>query len=255
MKKNKRERIYLREKIGISICIIFVLILFSSIKWATYQQIFQFKITEISGFKILDRQDYFETINKLNIDNHNLNIVEISRALEEIPFVKAARVSRHFPKNFKIQISERKPIGIINIDEQLMIDDEGVILPGGIYSENYLVTVLSGFNSAKELYPEGRKTFSVKVNEAVKILKILSDEYSDLYENISELTLNKDDEYVIILADLPKNLSPKNLVTILSPPSRQQNSRFFIYLPFIYNWFQTHNFLGNLLAISQSCGE
>ena len=203
MKKNKRERIYLREKIGISICIIFVLILFSSIKWATYQQIFQFKITEISGFKILDRQDYFETINKLNIDNHNLNIVEISRALEEIPFVKAARVSRHFPKNFKIQISERKPIGIINIDEQLMIDDEGVILPGGIYSENYLVPVLSGFNSAKELYPEGRKTFSVKVNEAVKILKILSDEYSDLYENISELTLNKDDEYVIILADRP----------------------------------------------------
>ena len=47
---------------------------------------------------------------------------------------------------------------------------------------------------------------SINNKELQKIkseLKILSDEYSDLYENISELTLNKDDEYVIILADRP----------------------------------------------------
>ena len=89
------------------------------------------------------------------------------------------------------------------IRDRLMIDNEGIILPGGSYSENYLIPVLSGFNSAKELYPEGEKTFSIKVKEAVEILKILSLKYPDLYENISELTLNKDDEYVMILANRP----------------------------------------------------
>ena len=39
--------------------------------------------------------------------------------------------------------------------------------------------------------------------EAVDILRELSTNYRDLYENISELTLNKDDEYVLILADRP----------------------------------------------------
>ena len=110
---------------------------------------------------------------------------------------------KHFPNNIKIQIAEREPLGIINIDNQLMIDNEGIILPGGSYSENYLIPVLSGFNSAKELYPEGEKTYSIKVKEAVEILKILSLKYPNLYENISELTLNKDDEYVMILDNLP----------------------------------------------------
>ena len=84
-----------------------------------------------------------------------------------------------------------------------MIDEEAVVLPGKNYSEDYLIPVLSGFNSAKELYPKGEKTFSIKVKEAVGILRELSTNYTDLYENISELTLNQDDEYVIILADRP----------------------------------------------------
>ena len=84
-----------------------------------------------------------------------------------------------------------------------MIDDEAVVLPGKKYSEDYLIPVLSGFNSAIELYPQGEKTYSIKVKEAVDILKKLSIHYADLYENISELTLNKDDEYVLILADRP----------------------------------------------------
>ena len=47
------------------------------------------------------------------------------------------------------------------------------------------------------------ETFSIKIKEAVRILRELSTNYRDLYENISELTLNKDDEYVLILADRP----------------------------------------------------
>ena len=152
----------------------------------------------------MDEQDYRKIISQLDYDIiYSTDVVEIRKVLESNPFVKAARVSRHFPNRINIQIVERKPLGIINIDNQLMIDDEAVVLPGKKYSEDYLIPVLSGFNSAIELYPQGEKTYSIKVKEAVDILKKLSIHYADLYENISELTLNKDDEYVLILADRP----------------------------------------------------
>ncbi len=84
-----------------------------------------------------------------------------------------------------------------------MLDSEAVVLPDHPYSQSVLVPILSGFNTALDLYPEGEKTYSIKVKEAVAILNKLSNGYPTLYENISELTLNSHDEYVIILADRP----------------------------------------------------
>ena len=204
MKKNKKLKINLRQAIGISLSSIFLLLLFLSLKWADYQKIFILNEPIISGHKILDEKAYKNIVDQLDYEIINkADIVEIRKVLEKNPFVKAARVSRHFPNKIKIEIVERQPLGIINIENQLMIDEEAVVLPGKNYSEDYLIPVLSGFNSAKELYPEGEKTFSIKVKEAVSILRELSTKYKNLYENISELTLNKDDEYVIILADRP----------------------------------------------------
>ena len=77
------------------------------------------------------------------------------------------------------------------------------MLPNHEYSQNTLVPILSGFNTALDLYPEGEQTYSIKVKEAVSILNKLASEYSTLYENISELTLNSHEEYVIILTDRP----------------------------------------------------
>ena len=204
MKKNKKLKINLRQAIGIGLSSIFLLLLYFSLKWANYQKIFELNEPIISGHKILNKKDYKSIIDQLEYETINkAYIVEIRKALEKNPFVKAARVSKHFPNKLNIEIVERRPLGIINIENQLMIDDEAVVLPGKNYSEDYLIPVLSGFNSAKELYPEGEKTFSIKVKEAVSILRELSTKYKNLYENISELTLNKDDEYVIILADRP----------------------------------------------------
>ena len=204
MKINKSHKINIRVLIGMSLFTTFILTLIFSIKWANYQKIFKLNEPIITGYDILDEQDYRKIISQLDYDIiYSTDVVEIRKVLESNPFVKAARVSRHFPNRINIQIVERKPLGIINLDNQLMIDDEAVVLPGKKYSEDYLIPVLSGFNSAIELYPEGEKTYSIKVKEAVDILKKLSIHYADLYENISELTLNKDDEYVLILADRP----------------------------------------------------
>ena len=103
----------------------------------------------------------------------------------------------------RVNIVERKPLAIINLKEQLMIDGDAVILPNHHYINSVLIPILSGFNPEKDLYPHGEKTYSIKVRESVSILNQLSDSFPNLYNNISELTLNNNDEYVIILSDKP----------------------------------------------------
>ena len=99
-----------------------------------------------------------------------------------------------------------------------MIDNDAFVLPDHNYSDNALIPVLSGFNPAKDLYPYGEKTYSIKVKEAISILNQLSKSYNKLYNNISEITLNSDDDYVIILSDRPTRviLGKKDIIAKLN---------------------------------------
>ena len=127
----------------------------------------------------------------------------MSLLLESNPYVKAVRVSRQYPSTLSIEIVEREPIAMLNIDPILMLDRDGIILPDQGKSDDFLIPCLSGFNPAKALYPSGQQTVSVKVQETMGLITRIIDTYPSLYNNISEVTLNANDEYVIILADYP----------------------------------------------------
>jgi len=204
MSKKKKQKITLREVIGGSLSFLFILTLWGAVRWANYRQTFTVDAIRFSGLEILEK----ETVQKMitNLENHSIydvNMGEIAQIIESNPFIKAARISRHFPNQIKINIIERKPLAMLNMESALMIDNEAVVLPNHPYAESALIPILSGFNNAKDLYPEGEQTYSVKVKEAIEILNKLSNHYPKLYDEVSELTLNKDDEYVIILADRP----------------------------------------------------
>ena len=176
-----------------------------SYKWANYRNIFKMKNIKIVGNAILEKQDYLEIIG--NLDEKEISDIDtksLSKDLEAIAFVKAARVSKHYPNEIKIDIVERKPIAIINNKKQFLIDGEAVILPdNNSFIESALIPMLSGFNPADELYPEGSETFSVKVKEAVDILEFIRFNYNEFFDEISELTINKDDEFEIVLSEQP----------------------------------------------------
>jgi cell division septal protein FtsQ len=204
MNKKKKQKITLRQVIGGSLSFLFILTLWGAVRWANYRQTFTVDAIRFSGLEILEK----ETVQKMitNLENHSIhdvNMGEIAQIIESNPFIKAARISRHFPNQIKINIIERKPLAMFNMESALMIDNEAVVLPNHPYAESALIPILSGFNNAKDLYPEGEQTYSVKVKEAIEILNKLSNHYPKLYDEVSELTLNKDDEYVIILADRP----------------------------------------------------
>lgn len=204
MSKKKKQTITIRNIIGASLSLLFIMTVWGAVQWANYRNTFNIDDIRFTGLEILKKEPLQKIISDFEIQTiHDFNMGEMAQSIEHNPFVKAARISRHFPNQLKINIIERKPLAILNMDSALMIDDDGVVLPNHPYGESALIPILSGFNIAKDLYPEGEQTYSTKVKEAIAILNQLGNQYPKLYENISELTLNKDDEYVIILTDRP----------------------------------------------------
>ena len=204
MKNNKKIELLINHRGLMAYSILIAILTIASFQWANYRKIFELGELSISGENFLAKSEYNEIIGSIDVKSiKDFDIEDLSERLELNPFVKAVRVSKHYPGAIKIEIVERKPIAIINNKVQLMIDDNAIVLPNNTTIENSLIPVLSGFNPATDLYPLGQITYSIKVKEAIEILAYIKNNYSDFYDEISELTINKDDEYEIILSEEP----------------------------------------------------
>ena len=204
MKNNKKIELLINHRGLMAYSILIAILTIASFQWANYRKIFELGELSISGEYFLAKSEYNEIIGSIDVKSiKDFDIEDLSERLELNPFVRAVRVSKHYPSAIKIEIVEREPIAIINNKVQLMIDDNAIVLPNNTTIENSLIPVLSGFNPATDLYPLGQITYSIKVKEAIEILAYIKNNYSDFYDEISELTINKDDEYEIILSEEP----------------------------------------------------
>jgi hypothetical protein len=66
---------------------------------------------------------------------------------------------------------------------------------------------LSKFNSAKSLYPLGKSALSQNVLDAVSYVTHIKINYPNLYENLSEIRLNRHEEFELILEEEPTLVS------------------------------------------------
>ena len=190
--------------ISATVTLTIMFLIYASFWWSSYIRMSHLQQIKISGYSIISEEDHQIQLKPLmGIELEELNLREVSLLIESHPYVKAARVSRQYPATLSIEIVERQPVAILNVDPVLMIDREGIILPDKGQVNDFLVPCLSGFNPAKELYPAGQQTVSVKVQETMNLITRILDYYPVLYSNISEVTMNANDEYVIILAEYP----------------------------------------------------
>jgi cell division septal protein FtsQ len=140
-------------------------------------------------------------------------INEITRSIEGHPYVKAARVSRHYPSQIRIEVIEREPIAIVNKNPMVLLDKDGFVLPDLGNINKYNLPIMSNFNAEAELYPHGQRAISVKVVECISLLAQLKDQYDALYNNLSEIKMSSSNEVELILADQPTHifLGSKNI--------------------------------------------
>jgi len=203
MKKSSnldRDRIIIGTMLTCSV----FLLTWAAFSWASFTDFLVVEETRIHGHSIIKENEYRSLLGP--IDGQKMNRIEIDDiriAIESHPYVQAARVSRQFPNRVNIENLERKPIAIIRINPPVLIDSEKIVLPIENNNVEYEVPSLSKFNSAKSLYPLGKPTLSQNVIDAVSYINHIKINYPNLYENLSEVRLNLQEEFELILAEEP----------------------------------------------------
>ena len=187
---------------------LFFVFIGSSFWWAKKIDHLHLENITVRGNDYLNRDQIIETsIIPMYPNLLNLNINTIQESLENHPFIKSAIVSRDFPSSLNIDVVERLPLAYINNTSQMyLVDSEGIVLPVRKGQFDFDVPILSGFNSDKNLYPIGNRSLSKKVLEAVSFLTEIKNNHTDLYNDLSEVQISSDDEYILCLSKYPTKI-------------------------------------------------
>ena len=207
MAKKKKNKIdYLKVLANTFYSTVFVSIIFASSWWSGLKGVDNIKI-KISDTSILNIETYESLISNVIEDvNIDKKVTKIAELVEDHPYVNAVRVSKHYPSEIKVEIMEREPIAIVNMDPMLLLDENGFVLPDLGNLNDHDLPIMSNFNEDKELYPYGSKAISLKVIECVSLLSKLKYQYEGLYNNLSEIKMSSDNEIEMILADQPTQI-------------------------------------------------
>ncbi len=182
-------------------------LVWGSFSWAEYTQLFNNPNILFTGNSIVDESEYRSFLLKgYGPDIFTEDISAISNRLEQHPYVAGVRVSKHFPKGILIEIYERYPVALINSNPLLLIDNNSTVLPFRSNSFDFQIPILSNFKISKDLYPIGKQTLSPVVINIVQFLNRIQIEYPQLYQNLSEVRLNKYNDYELILVEEPTKI-------------------------------------------------
>lgn len=114
---------------------------------------------------------------------------EISKRLESHPWIEEVRVRKVFPNKISIQIKERKPIAILQLEDPYYIDSKGVIFAPVGERDGYNYPFFTGLTrQTLEREPEQSKRLIMK---ALELLAALTQRRVSPLEEISEIHMEK----------------------------------------------------------------
>ena len=204
-KDNKRRNLKHVANITLSLSLL-LSIVGGSYWWSGLKEETRIEL-KFSETTILEIGTYRSLVSEVMQDNTKQDkISEITKKIEDHPYVKAARVSKHYPSQIKIEIMERVPIAIVNKDPMVLLDQSGFVLPDLGNLSNHILPVMSNFNSDEEFYPHGKQALSVNIIECISLLSQLKEHYDGLYDNLSEIKMSASNEIELILADQPTHI-------------------------------------------------
>ena len=206
-KKRNKSSSKLKHLANIALSLtLFLFIIGASYWWSGLKEEVSIEL-KFSETTILEIGTYRSLVSEVMQDSTKQDkIREITKRIEDHPYVKAARVSKHYPSQIRIEIMEREPIAIVNKDPMVLLDENGFVLPDLGNLNNHILPVMSNFNSDEEFYPHGKKALSVNIIECISLLSQLKEDYDGLYDNLSEIKMSASNEIELILADQPTHI-------------------------------------------------
>jgi cell division protein FtsQ len=133
-----------------------------------------------------------------------LNLRQITRDVERLPYVSSAKVERHFPDTVSILIHERVPVVKIvglNIDlntkETFYLDRDGVVLKPREDDTVPTMPEIIGLTSAESEFEPGMKLEEPSLKSAMEILDEI--DHSQLHTSITIRTIDLSNPLFIVM--------------------------------------------------------
>lgn len=169
----------------IAILVVSAIKLLSFVKSTKYFQILHFKI---KGNVIFQEEEIIKLANlKLKSNIFAIDSKKIERTFLKYPHIKEVVIKKDLPSTLCIQITERRPFALINIDGEkiLGLDEEKVIFP--LYMATRIsCPIITGIKS--QILP-GEKVETPEINMLFSLLKIIKQINPLFFKEISEINI------------------------------------------------------------------
>jgi cell division septal protein FtsQ len=151
---------------------------------------FRVREVEIEGYRKISKETLVSLLNMDGMPNlFTLRLKGVTRRLETHPWIEAVTATKVFPNKILIQVEERKPIAILQLEELYYIDTKGVIFSPVGERDEYNYPFLTGLTRAvleKETVEANRL-----ITKALELLRVAGEERVPPLEEISEVHMEK----------------------------------------------------------------
>ncbi len=152
--------------------------------------LFRVREVEIEGNRKIPKETLLSLLALEGMPNlFTLRLRDVAKRLESHPWVDQVKVRKVFPDKIEVQIVERRPIAILQLEQLYYIDDKGVIFSPVGDKDEYNFPFLTGLNrKALQRNPGDANRLIMK---ALELLKIVEREKASPLAEISEVHMEE----------------------------------------------------------------
>ena len=118
-----------------------------------------------------------------------VSLSEVTKRLESHPWISHIRMRKVFPNKILIQVEERKPIAILQLEELYYVDTQGVIFSQVGEGDEYNFPFLTGLT--RQVIEKDPAEAKHLITKALELLSIADQEKVSALEEISEIHMEK----------------------------------------------------------------
>ena len=119
----------------------------------------------------------------------SVNLKEVVKRLESHPWIEQVRVRKVFPNKIFIQVEERKPMAIIQLEELYYIDTRGEVFSPLGEKDEYNYPYLTGLT--RQVLDKEPAEAKRLITKALELLRVVDQEKVPPLEEISEIHMER----------------------------------------------------------------
>lgn len=151
---------------------------------------FRVREVEVEGNRKIPRETLLSLITIEGMPNlFTVRLREIAERVESHPWIDHVKVRKIFPNKILIQVEERKPIAILQLEELYYIDQQGVIFSRAGDRDEYNYPFLTGLT--RDVLVKDPAEATRLITKALELLRAADEEKASPLEEISEVHMEK----------------------------------------------------------------